>query len=195
MTIRTTKEEAEKKEDIQDQEEPMATTSSAAEVEVPTTYFEEYVPPFFPVLILAFPVMPFFYKYHVRIDDENNVLSFGYNTWLTSSKKYDISKDIESVEVIDYINGLKEFGGWGIKMKLFTCATGYIAKNGPGIKLTTSNKRNVYYFNCDNPQQVCDIINNRMNNNGHNNKSNRNNDDGRLKQYDDVDNDLTKPLL
>eukprot|EP00538_Stauroneis_constricta_P012250 CAMPEP_0119545314 /NCGR_PEP_ID=MMETSP1352-20130426/86_1 /TAXON_ID=265584 /ORGANISM="Stauroneis constricta, Strain CCMP1120" /LENGTH=152 /DNA_ID=CAMNT_0007589845 /DNA_START=71 /DNA_END=529 /DNA_ORIENTATION=+ len=120
-------------------------------------YDESFQPPFLPVLILAFPIMPLFWRYHVTITKTN--LSFGYSTALTK-KEMDRS-DIESVEVVDSINGLTGWGGWGIR-KNFSWETGYIAKNGPGIKVICKSgndgKSQTYVFSTDNPKQVHDIL-------------------------------------
>ena len=171
-------------------------------VEVPAAseilYNEEYMPPFAPVLVIVFPLMPFFWKYHVRVvksstDNNNDVnikatssnstsLSFGYSSWL-SSNTFNLD-EIDTVQPISHINGLTEYGGWGIKMKLGNFGTtGYIAKNGPGIKLTATNKKGKtkkYVFNCDNPQKVCDLINQHKSDIG---------------GGADSDDDLSKPLI
>jgi len=42
-------------------------------------------------------------------------------------------------------------------MKLFTNEIGYIARNGPAVRITTSEET-TYVFNCKDPQLVCDIL-------------------------------------
>jgi len=60
------------------------------------------------------------------------------------------------------LNGLKQFGGWGIRYN-FSGDTGYIAKNGPAVRIEVknsknSNKNKVYVFNCENNERVCSIL-------------------------------------
>ena len=134
-----------------------------------TLYEEEYRPPFLPALIVAFPIMPLFWSYHVRVttkgvgSDASGLaqLSFGYNTGMTSQT---ISIDnIVSAEPIHRINGFLEWGGWGLRKNL-QWHTGYIAKNGPGVKVRTkigyepTAKETTYVFNCSSPEEVCDLI-------------------------------------
>ena len=121
-------------------------------------YFEEYNPPFLPALILAFPIMPLFWKYHVRVTKEKNI-SFGYS-YAIVAKTVEQSL-ITAVEPIDDIRGLRDWGGWGIRMKLFgSHQIGYISKNGPGVKLTLiqDGKNCIYVFNCADPKKVCDLL-------------------------------------
>jgi len=126
-------------------------------------YDEEYHPPFLIALVLCPPVAPFFWKYHVRVTDTH--LEFGYSSRLVHDK-VDRTRII-NVEVIDYIDGLFDFGGWGYRKNL-QWETGYIPKNGSGLKLTYKRppKKNgqvsedpmVSYFLCDNPQEVYDLL-------------------------------------
>uniref|UniRef100_A0A7R9WSE5 Uncharacterized protein n=1 Tax=Craspedostauros australis TaxID=1486917 RepID=A0A7R9WSE5_9STRA len=125
-------------------------------------YEESYTPPFLPVLIIAFPIMPFFWKYQVKVTDKK--LCFGYSMSL-SQKEMDRS-DIQSVEVVENIDGLLEWTGWGIRKNL-KWETGYIAKNGPGLKVAcrrnsasngSDSKTDIYVFNCDEPAEVCEIL-------------------------------------
>jgi hypothetical protein len=121
-------------------------------------YFEEYHPPFLPLLIVVFPIMPIFWNYAVRVT--KSTLAFGFNTSLASNK-FDRSR-IKSAMPIDHINGLTEWGGWGIRLNL-RWETGYIVKNGPGVKLRIDagegKADSIYYFSCDDPKKVCEILN------------------------------------
>jgi hypothetical protein len=119
-------------------------------------YEEEYHPPLLPVLVLAFPILPFFWRYHVRVTPK--YLSFGFNYGITTQKI--LKDDIVEVSPIDYVNGLIEWGGWGIRRNL-SWETGYIAKNGPAIRIVTktrNNKRKVFVFSCDDPKFVCELL-------------------------------------
>ena len=118
-------------------------------------YFETYNPPFLPLLILAFPIMPLFRLYHVRLTKQE--LSFGYNFGIVS-RTVDRSI-IQSAEPLEHINGLLQWGGWGIRKNL-SWQTGYISKNGSGVKLTLNErgKEFVYVFNCEDPEKLCDLL-------------------------------------
>ena len=142
-------------------------------------YAEEYVPffpPAFTVLILPFIAM--FRKYHVHIAsssgsvantkapsksspssganyDDDFMLTFGFN----SIQKQVKLSDIDTATVIEHINGMRDYGGWGIRKKLTNWrTTGYVSKNGCGIKLKLKNTKTKYVFSCDNPHTVVDII-------------------------------------
>ena len=114
-------------------------------------YLERYVAPFWPALLLAFPILPVFLFYHVRVTKD--MISFGYLV----SKRVDRSS-MKTVEPIEHIRGLKDYGGWGIRFRRGAIA--YICKNGPGIKLTVIQGGNdqVYVFNCAEPKTVCDLL-------------------------------------
>jgi hypothetical protein len=71
--------------------------------------------------------------------------------------------DIISVEIVDHINGFMDWGGYGIRKQLPSWDTGYIARNGPGVRIvikhpTTSNKELSYTFSCHNPNDVANIL-------------------------------------
>ncbi len=74
-------------------------------------YLEQYHPNFLWVLALAFPVLPLFWNYHVRVTKE--IVSFGYSTNIVA-KTVDRSS-ITSVEPFE-INPLSGWGGWGIRV-------------------------------------------------------------------------------
>lgn len=66
---------------------------------------------------------------------------------------------VSSATAIPHINGLTQWGGWGILLGLsLKCQTGYIAKNGPDVRITIlhgkKNKESVYVFNCEDPDKV-----------------------------------------
>lgn len=122
-------------------------------------YTEEYKPPFLAVLVLVFPILPLFWKYHVSIDEKK--VSFGYSSSMTS-------KSADRSEVVNAksceIRPLQHFGGWGIRLRLGKLSqTGYIAKGGPGVEITLKNvkskKESVYVFSCHDPEKVCSILN------------------------------------
>ena len=119
-------------------------------------YHEEYKPAWLPALVLFPPVLPFFWKYHVDITEDD--LIFGYSSYL-SRKRVDRTKII-SAEPFE-IRPMRHWGGWGIRLRLGKLQTGYIAKGGPGVKLTLTNRRNkesVYVFSCEDPDTVCAIL-------------------------------------
>lgn len=121
-------------------------------------YEEEYRPPFLPVLALAFPILPLFWEYHVAISKTE--LSFGYTYSI-------VTKTAPRTEVIEAepfeIKPLRQWGGWGIRLRLGHYQTGYIAQGGPGVKVTLKDEKgnlSVYVFSCKEPEFVCDILNN-----------------------------------
>jgi hypothetical protein len=136
-------------------------------------YLETYRPPFLPLLVLAFPVMPLFWSYTVRVTKDR--LRFGYSYRIVA-KTVDRSSVGEAIP-IDHVNGLTQWGGWGIRLRPASgqsssddeqeekknkswWESGYIAKNGGAVKVTLNDeKASIYYFSCDNPQTVCDILN------------------------------------
>jgi len=97
-------------------------------------------------------------------------LLFGYNTGWTSVALDKSS--VASVEVLPHINGLREFGGWGLRKRLWTWETGYIPKDGPGLRVTVvkpdggrsggaaADKKNgvAYTFLCDDPETVAELL-------------------------------------
>ena len=123
-------------------------------------YYEEYKPPFMPLLVLVFPLLPLFWKYHVRVTADE--LQFGYSSSL--SRKTVARTDVVRAEPIQRVNGLTQYGGWGIKLRLnFSGELGYIAKNGPAVRVilrtACGTKTKTYVFNCAEPQKVCDLLN------------------------------------
>mmetsp|Transcript_12340 Transcript_12340/g.29669 ORF Transcript_12340/g.29669 Transcript_12340/m.29669 type:complete len:200 (+) Transcript_12340:132-731(+) len=148
-------------------EEPLlaATTSKVL-------YEEEYKPWWTSLLIIVFPILPLFWKYHVKLVEEENKqmsLSFGYSSSLTS--KTIASQDVHNLSAKPVqVNGLTQWGGYGIRLRLPTikkgCTwdTGYIVKNGTGVEITTTigknkDKHQIYVFNCEEPEKVCQLLN------------------------------------
>ena len=90
-------------------------------------------------------------------------LQFGYSSFL--SRKATPRAAIVKAEPIERVNGLTEYGGWGIRLRLnFSGETGYIAKNGPAVRVILRKGRQgsrtcTYVFNCDQPKTVCDLLN------------------------------------
>jgi hypothetical protein len=68
--------------------------------------------------------------------------------------------DIVSVEVIEHINGFMDWGGYGIRKQLPSWDTGYIARNGPGVRmvLKENGKELCYTFSCRDPNDVVNIL-------------------------------------
>lgn len=97
-------------------------------------------------------------KYHVTLTSSE--LSFGF-----SSGCMQITIDrstILEVERIEHINGFLDWGGYGIRKQLPSWDTGYIARNGPGvrIKIQKVNGKGAYYtFSCHDPDEVFRILN------------------------------------
>jgi hypothetical protein len=120
-------------------------------------YLEQYHPNFLWALALAFPVLPLFWNYHVRVTKE--IVSFGYSTNIVA-KTVDRSS-ITSVEPFE-INPLSGWGGWGIRLRRAegSWQTGYVSQGGSGVKLNTNEKGkdSVYVFSCNDPKTVCDLL-------------------------------------
>ena len=119
-------------------------------------YYEEYVPPFWPALVIVYPILPIFWKYQVNITETNLTIGYSY-----AYSKLD-RNDILSATPIEHVNGLKQWGGWGIRYN-FSGETGYIAKNGSAVRIEVkstknSGKNKVYVFNCEDNKKVCSIL-------------------------------------
>eukprot|EP00295_Goniomonas_pacifica_P005087 CAMPEP_0175824876 /NCGR_PEP_ID=MMETSP0107_2-20121207/10952_1 /TAXON_ID=195067 ORGANISM="Goniomonas pacifica, Strain CCMP1869" /NCGR_SAMPLE_ID=MMETSP0107_2 /ASSEMBLY_ACC=CAM_ASM_000203 /LENGTH=132 /DNA_ID=CAMNT_0017137451 /DNA_START=6 /DNA_END=404 /DNA_ORIENTATION=+ len=108
-------------------------------------YEEEHHPKWAALLILLPPVLPFFYKYSVRLQEGK--LSFGYVTGLCSRREVPVH-DVQNPHEVE-IKGLSEWGGWGIRMG--GGKTGYIARDGPGIEYFDKGKNQTYIFSCERP--------------------------------------------
>jgi hypothetical protein len=125
-------------------------------------YYETYKPPFLPVLILVFPIMPLFWSYSVNVTKED--ITFGYSYPL-------VAKTIKRTQIKDAVplsnvNGLTQWGGWGIRMRYGGSQQGweyaYLPKNGDAVKLIVHNEENgkdsIYVFSCNEPKRVADIL-------------------------------------
>jgi len=97
-----------------------------------------------------------FREYHVRLSGDS--ISFGYSAGC-GQRKIDLS-NIRSVEVIKHINGLCEWGGYGIRKQLPSWETGYIARNGPGVRMTfmDNGKELAVTFNCEDPDTLVNLL-------------------------------------
>jgi len=126
-------------------------------------YHEEYAPPWRPLLVLVFPILPIFWTYRVTITETK--LTFGYSHAYSEIER----TDILSVETVDHVNGLADWGGWGIRYNL-KWEMGYIAKNGSVVRMEVKqgddnddvvdgNNTKIYVFNCDEAARVCSILN------------------------------------
>jgi hypothetical protein len=98
-------------------------------------------------------------NYHVTLTHE--YLSFGYSA-SCGRRKVDRSQ-IRSVEVIEHINGLCEWGGYGIRKQLPSWETGYIARNGPGVRMiyldsSDGNKEKAVTFSCFDPETLVNLL-------------------------------------
>ncbi|KAI2504677.1 hypothetical protein MHU86_9787 [Fragilaria crotonensis] len=129
-----------------------STESNAASL-----YHEEFQPPFLPLLVLVPFLLPAFWTYSVDVTEE--LLSFGYS-WNMARKSAARSQIVSATQVPE-IRGLTQWGGWGIRYNL-KGDTGYIVKDGPGVRITVLNqnqKEQVYFFNCSDPEKVCKLLN------------------------------------
>lgn len=117
-------------------------------------YYEESHPPFLPGLAILPFLLPFFWTYSVQVSGAQ--VDFGYSSGLTH-KRMDRSL-VLSAEPIGHVNGFSQWGGWGIRKNL-RWETGYIASNGPAVRVKTKDKGGTYVFNCKDPQLVCQILN------------------------------------
>ena len=122
-------------------------------------YHESYPPPWRTLLVLVFPVLPIFWRYRVNITE--NTVTFGYSYASTTINR----NNIISASPLDNIKGLRSWGGWGIRLNL-KGETGYIVKNGSGVKMAvkTKNKEGnctpkIYVFSCSEAERVCRILN------------------------------------
>jgi hypothetical protein len=96
-------------------------------------------------------------KYHVTVT--HTLLKFGYKAEC-AAMTIDRSQ-ILTVESIDRIHGLCDWGGYGIRKQLPTWDTGYIPKNGSGIRVTFKDSKGsdrAYTFICDEADKVARIL-------------------------------------
>jgi len=87
-------------------------------------------------------------------------LSFGYSSGCMQNS-VDRSQILEA-EVIKHVNGFLDWGGYGIRKQLPSWDTGYIARNGPAVRIkikdAKSGKEKNYTFSCRDPEQVVSIL-------------------------------------
>lgn len=120
-------------------------------------YEEEYKPCFLWTLILAPCLLPVVWHYHVRITD--TTLSIGYSSDCASLT---IDRaNIVSVQELEVVKPILDWGGYGIRKQLPSFDTGYIPKKGPGVKMVIKNakgKELSYTFISDDAARVCEIL-------------------------------------
>uniref|UniRef100_A0A7S3LFD8 Uncharacterized protein n=1 Tax=Amphora coffeiformis TaxID=265554 RepID=A0A7S3LFD8_9STRA len=122
-----------------------------------TLFEEKHTPWFFWILVLTPYLMPFFWKYHVVLTEE--YLSIGYSS--SCVKRKTDKSQILSMEAIPHIKGVIDWGGYGIRKKLSTWETGYIARNGPGIRmrfLDSDGKEKYVTFSCFDPEKLVTLL-------------------------------------
>jgi hypothetical protein len=98
-------------------------------------------------------------KYHVTITE--NELSFGYSSGCMQVC-FDRSCVLEAEEIAN-VNGFCEWGGYGIRKQLPSWDTGYIARNGPAVRVRvklSNGKETNYTFSCHDPAEVVRILTN-----------------------------------
>ena len=150
-----------------------ATTESYRDNDpVNTIYHEQFAPPWRALLVIVFPIVPIFWNYRVVITKQK--LTIGYSYCYSDIDR----NDILTATPMEHVNGLTEWGGWGLRYNL-KWETGYIVKNGPAVRIevrtsskgsdengdadegasTKKTKKKVYVFNTDEPGRVCNILN------------------------------------
>lgn len=107
--------------------------------------------------LLANSLLSYVRNYHVRVTTKE--LSFGYSADCVQ-KTVDRAQ-IQHAEVVERINGLCDWGGYFIRKQLPSWETGYIPKNGSGVRMIMRNsngKEQAYTFICDEPETVVRIL-------------------------------------
>lgn len=78
-------------------------------------------------------------------------VEFGYTLNLRKRVYY---KDILAFQILEDVNGLTQFGGYGLRMN-FSGQIAYMVQDGPCIKLTLKSKPgSPYVFSVKNPNKV-----------------------------------------
>jgi hypothetical protein len=111
----------------------------------------------------------FFFPYSVTVTKSS--VSFGYYFWLFT-QMVDRSRIVSATPLED-VKGLREWGGWGIRLRRIDghWETGYVARNGGAVKIevksgddddssSSSSSSSWYVFTCKDPQKVCDLLSN-----------------------------------
>jgi len=96
-------------------------------------------------------------KYHVTLT--TTTLSFGYSAGC--AQKSCNRSDIQTVEVVPHINGFCDWAGYGIRKRFPAWETGYIPKNGSGLRITIkeeNGKITDYTFICDEAEKVARML-------------------------------------
>ena len=96
-------------------------------------------------------------KYHVTVTA--NELSFGFSSGCMQNS-IDRANILEA-EVIEHVNGICEWGGYGIRKQLPSWDTGYIARNGPAVRIRIKKENGTetnYTFSCHDPETVVRIL-------------------------------------
>eukprot|EP00296_Roombia_truncata_P009071 JP447621.1.p1 GENE.JP447621.1~~JP447621.1.p1 ORF type:complete len:133 (+),score=0.39 JP447621.1:29-400(+) len=115
--------------------------------------FEEcWTPKWVAALVILPPMIPFFARYSVWLED--GVLRFGYVSSLCS-KSVKLS-EIESVDISPSCSPIFEWGGWGIRMSL-SGHVGYIASSGPVVNLSLKGNKK-YTFSCNDASTLVELI-------------------------------------
>jgi hypothetical protein len=69
--------------------------------------------------------------------------------------------NILEAEALEHINGFLDWGGYGIRKQLPSWDTGYVARNGPAVRVRvklTSGKETNYTFSCRDPDEVVRLL-------------------------------------
>lgn len=122
-------------------------------------YYEKNSPCFLWTLVLAPCLMPVVWKYSVALTDTE--LSFGYSSGCMNVS-FDRSSILEAEE-INNINGFCDWGGYGIRKQLPSFDTGYIARNGPAVRIRVkraNGSETNYTFSCHDPEELVRLLTN-----------------------------------
>ena len=86
-------------------------------------------------------------------------LSFGFSSGCMQNTF--AREDILEAEEVEHIHGFFDWGGYGIRKQLPSWDTGYIARNGPGVKIKvkkSNGKEACYTFSCHDPAAVVNLL-------------------------------------
>lgn len=93
----------------------------------------------------------------MRVTEET--LSYGYSAGC-SSRTVDRSQ-IETIEKLELIKPIMEWGGYGIRKQLPSFDTGYVPRKGPGLRVTlrlANGKEKCDTFVCLDPDAVIQLL-------------------------------------
>jgi hypothetical protein len=88
-----------------------------------------------------------------------NELSFGYSSGCMQTS-FDRSTILEAEEV-DHVNGFMQWGGYGIRYQFPHFDVGYIARNGPAVKIKVKlagGKERYYTLSCHDPAELVRLL-------------------------------------